>query len=89
MVVFVDDDTRWTRPSRFVGTSEVDDDGRYDVRGLPAGARYLAVAVEGASRAAAVRPEMLQELRPFAVPLRVEDGGAHELGLTAVPRPRP
>lgn len=89
VVVFVDDDTRWTRPSRFVGTSEVDDDGRYDVRGLPAGARYLAVAVEGASRAAAVRPEMLQELRPFAVPLRVEDGGTHELGLTAVPRPRP
>lgn len=89
VVVFVDDDSRWTRPSRFVGTSEVDDDGRYDVRGLPAGARYLAVAVEGASRAAAVRPEMLQELRPFAVPLRVDDGGTHELGLTAVPRPRP
>ncbi len=89
VVVFVDDDTRWTRPSRFVGTSEVDDDGRYDVRGLPAGARYLAVAVEGASRAAVVRPEMLQDLRPLATPLRVEDGGTHELGLTAVPRPRP
>lgn len=89
VVVFVDDDSRWTRPSRFVGTSEVDDDGRYDVRGLPAGARYLAVAVEGASRAAVVRPEMLQELRPLALPLRVEDGGTHELGLTAVPRPRP
>jgi hypothetical protein len=89
VVVFVDDDTRWTRPSRFVGTSEVDDDGRYDVRGLPSGARYLAVSVEGISRATVVRPEMLESLRPFATPLRVDDSGTHELGLTAVTRPRP
>lgn len=89
VVVFVDDDTRWTRPSRFVGTSEVDDDGRYDVRGLPSGGRYLAVAVEGASRATAVRPDMLESLRPLATPLRVDDGGTHELPLTAVARPRP
>lgn len=89
VVVFADDDTRWTRPSRFVGTSEVDDDGRFDVRGLPAGPRYMAVAVEGASRAVAVRPEMLESLRPLATPLRVDDGGVHEVGLTAVPRPRP
>lgn len=89
VVVFVDDDTRWTRPSRFVGTSEVDDDGRYDVRGLPSGARYLAVSVEGISRATVVRPEMLASLRPFATALSVDDGGTHELGLTAVARPRP
>lgn len=89
VVVFTDDDSRWTRPSRFVGTSEVEDDGRFDVRGLPAGPRYLAVAVEGASRAAAVRPEMLESLRALATPLRVDEGGVHEVGLTAVPRPRP
>ena len=89
VVVFVDDDTRWTRPSRFVGTSEVDDEGRYDVRGLPSGARYLAVSVEGISRATIVRPEMLESLRPLATPLRVDDGGTHEVALTAVPRPRP
>ncbi|MEZ5419679.1 MAG: carboxypeptidase regulatory-like domain-containing protein [Vicinamibacterales bacterium] len=89
VVVFADDDTRWTRPSRFVGTSEVGDDARFDVRGLPAGPRYLAVAVEGTSRAAASRPEVLSRLRPFATPLRVDDGGQHEVGLTAVPLPQP
>lgn len=89
VAVFVDDDSRWTRPSRFVGTSEVEADGRFDVRGLPAGSRYLAVAVEGASRAVVVRPEMLESLRAAATPLRVDDGGTHEIGLTAVPRPQP
>jgi len=89
VVVFVDDDSRWTRPSRFVGTAEVEADGRYDVRGLPAGPRYLAVAVEGAARAVLVRPEMLQAVRPLAIPLRIDAGGTHEVPLTAVPRPRP
>lgn len=89
VVVFADDDSRWTRPSRHVGTAEVEDDGRFDVRGLPAGPRYLAVAVEGAARAVLARPEMLQALRPFATPLRIDEGGTHELALTAVPRPRP
>jgi hypothetical protein len=89
VVVFADDDSRWTRPSRYVGASEVDDSGRFDVRGLPAGPRYLAVAVEGASRAVLARPEMLASLRSLATPLRVDDGGTHELALTAVVRPRP
>ena len=89
VVVFVDDDTRWTRPSRYVGAAEVEDDGRFDVRGLPAGARYLAVAVEGAARAVLARPEMLAALRPLATPLRIDDAGTHELALTAVARPRP
>ncbi len=89
VAVFVDDDSRWMRASRFVGTSEVELDGRFDVRGLPAGSRYLAVAVEGASRAVVVRPEMLESLRSLATPLRVDDGGTHEIGLTAVARPQP
>ena len=89
VVVFVDDDTRWTRPSRLVGASEVDEAGRYDVRGLPAGERYLAVAVEGAARAVLARPEMLAALRALATPLRIDEAGTHEVALTAVPRPRP
>ena len=89
VVVFVDDDTSWTRPSRLVGASEVDEAGRYDVRGLPAGERYLAVAVEGAARAVLARPEMLAALRALATPLRIDEGGTHEIALTAVPRPRP
>ncbi|MBP7776397.1 MAG: hypothetical protein KA371_04665 [Acidobacteria bacterium] len=34
VVVFADDDTRWIRGSRVVGTSEVDQSWRFDVRGL-------------------------------------------------------
>ena len=89
VVVFVDDDTMWGRPSRRIGASEVDEAGRFDVRGMAAGDRYLAIAVEGAARAVIARPEMLQALRPFATPLRIDEGGMHELALTAVARPRP
>ena len=89
VVVFVDDDTMWGRPSRRIGASEVDEAGRFDVRGMAAGDRYLALAVEGAARAVIARPEMLQALRPFATPLRIDEGGMHELALTAVARPRP
>ncbi|MCC6989698.1 MAG: hypothetical protein IT181_11905 [Acidobacteria bacterium] len=87
--MFTDDDTRWIRGSRWVGTSEVDQSGRFDVLGLPAGDRYLAVAVDGAARAVLVQPEMLQALRPFATPLRIDERGVHELALAAVARPRP
>jgi hypothetical protein len=89
VVVFPDDDTQWARGTRRVGTAEVEEDGRFDVRGLPAGDRYLAVAVEGAARAVLARPETLAAIRPFATPLGIDDGGTHELALTAVPRPRP
>ncbi|HUU35956.1 MAG TPA: carboxypeptidase regulatory-like domain-containing protein, partial [Vicinamibacterales bacterium] len=89
VVVFVDDDTRWTRPSRLVGAAEVDEAGRYDVRGLPPGERYLAAAVEGAARAVLARPEMLAALRAAATPLRIDEGGVYEVPLTARPRPQP
>ncbi len=89
VVVFVDDDSMWGRPSRRIGASEVDEAGRFDVRGMAGGESYLAIAVEGAARAVIARPEMLQALRPFATPLRIDEGGMHELALTAVSRPRP
>ena len=89
VIIFPDDDTRWLRGSRAIGTSEVDETGRFDVRGMPAGERYLAVAVDGASRSVLAQPEMLQALKPFATALRIDEGGMYELALTAVPRPRP
>jgi hypothetical protein len=89
VVVFADDDTRWTRPTRAVGTGEVDDSGRFEVRGLQPGDRYLAVAVEGVSRAVLARPEMLAAVRASALSLRVDEGGIYELALRAIPRPAP
>jgi hypothetical protein len=89
VVVFADDDTRWQRPTRVVGTGEVDDSGRFEVRGLPPGDRYLAVAVEGVSRAVLARPEMLAAVRASALAVRVDEGGSHELALRAIPRPTP
>jgi len=47
------------------------------------------VAVDGAARAVLTEPEMLQALRPFATPLRIDERRMHEVALTAIPRPRP
>lgn len=87
VVVFVDDERRWSRPARRIGTSELDDGGRFEVRGLPPGDRYLAVAVEGASRSAVARPEVLEALRALATPIVIDEDGSYELTLRAVPRP--
>ncbi|MGE0814120.1 MAG: collagen binding domain-containing protein [Vicinamibacterales bacterium] len=89
VVIFAADEARWDRPTRWVATSEVDETGRFDVRGLPPASRYLAAAVEGAGRVVLARPEVLAAIRPFATPLAIDEGGAHELSLTAMPRPRP
>lgn len=89
VVVFADDESAWTPPTRRVGTAEVEPDGSFDVRGLPPGDRYRVVAVEGTSRAVLARAEVLQSIRAFATPLQIEEGGIHALALTAIPRPRP
>lgn len=64
-------------------------DGRFRIRGLPADDRYLAVAVDGLELIDARTPAMLEALRSAATPLRIDDGGTHELSLRAVARPVP
>jgi hypothetical protein len=43
--VFADDPQRWTDGSRWVASARPDQSGRYQVRGLPAGA-YLVIALD-------------------------------------------
>jgi hypothetical protein len=45
VLVFADDPQRWTDGSRWVASARPDQSGRYQFRGLPAGA-YLAIALE-------------------------------------------
>ena len=65
IVVFPDDETRWTENSRFIRSARPDQQGRYRVRGL-AGARYLVATVDALDDGQLTDPDFLQSLRPAA-----------------------
>ena len=80
VVVFSETSERWAPPSRFVRTSRPDQEGRFQIRGLPSG-RYLAVAVEYLEQGAESDPEQLERLKQVATPLSLDEGETRQLEL--------
>jgi hypothetical protein len=80
VVVFSDDSDRWQPPTRFVRTSRPDQEGRFQVRGLPPG-RYLAVAVEYLEQGAESDLEQLDRLKQGATPVSLDEGDTRQLEL--------
>jgi hypothetical protein len=80
VVVFPEASDRWTPPSRFVRTGRPDQEGRFQIRGLPPG-RYLAVAVEYLEQGAESDPEQLERLKQSATPLSLDEGETRQLEL--------
>lgn len=89
VVVFAADEARWEMPTRWVRATPVSDAGTFEIRGLPPGDDYLAVAIENTAVADMLAPAALAGLRDVATRLRIERGGRHELALQAVPKPAP
>lgn len=65
LVVFPEDSRLWGGQSRFVRTARPNQDGVYDIKGLPP-ARYLAVAVESLENGTQNDPAVLEPLKPRA-----------------------
>jgi hypothetical protein len=80
VVVFVEDAERWGENSTFVRVARPDQQGRYEVRGLPAG-DYLAVAVEYVATGTWNDPEYLESLRRDAQRFTLAEGGVQALSL--------
>lgn len=89
VVVFPDDESRWQPASIGVRVAPVGADGRFSMRRLPPGDRYLVVAVERFAQADLWSPGTLAALKRAAVPLRVDEGSVVDLSLTAIPPPAP
>jgi hypothetical protein len=89
IVVFPDDPDRWTEPSRWVKAALPEEDGRFVIRGLPAGDRYLAVAVDGGPFPGVTTPATLEALRGAATAFDLQRGAVPELHLRSVPPPQP
>jgi hypothetical protein len=86
VVVFPEDSGRWGTWSRFTRTTAVDERGRFQVNGLPGGARYLAVAVDGMEEGEGDDPDFLNRMRDHAISFPLADGEERLLGLAVTRR---
>jgi len=80
VIVFSSDSGKWSEDSRFVRSARPDQQGQYQIKGLPAG-EYLAVAVDYVQEGMWNDPEFLETLRRYAQRLSLNDGDAKSLGL--------
>jgi hypothetical protein len=86
VVLFPEDESRWTPPSRFVRSGRPDQDGLFKIRGLPPDSRYLAVAVNYLEEGEGADPEFLDRMRTIATRFGLGEGETRALDLTLVER---
>jgi protocatechuate 3,4-dioxygenase beta subunit len=85
VVVFGADSERWFESSRFVRATRPDAEGRFEIRGLPAG-EYLAVALGYVEDGRWHDPEYLESIRHVGQRLLLGDGGSQTLSLRVLDR---
>jgi hypothetical protein len=86
VVVFAEDATKWTAPSRFVRTTRADADGRFEIRGLPPGERYLAAALDYLEDGEERDRQLLERLRSRATAVTLGDGEQRSIQLDLLGR---
>jgi hypothetical protein len=85
VIVFAEDATKWTS-SRFVRTARADADGRFQIRGLPAGERYLAAALDYLEDGEEQDRQLLERLRSRATAVTLGDGEQRSIQLPVTSR---
>ena len=83
MLVFASDASKWWEESRWIRAVRPDQQGRYEVRGLPAG-DYLAVALSYVEDGMWNDPEYLESIRRYAQKLTLNEGDSQSPALTLV-----
>jgi protocatechuate 3,4-dioxygenase beta subunit len=82
LVVFSDDSQKWSLPnSRFVAATRPDQEGRFQIKNLPAGG-YLAIAVDYLAQGEWNDPDVLERLKPKATSFSIDEGETKTLNLT-------
>jgi hypothetical protein len=85
VIVFADDPDRWAPMSRHVGSARPDQQGQFEVKGLPPG-NYLALAVDHLEEGQDRDPEFLQDMRPSGTSFALAEGERKTLALRIVRR---
>jgi protocatechuate 3,4-dioxygenase beta subunit len=86
VVVFPADEQKWIYQSRYIRAARPDQDGRFQVRGLPAYDDYVAIAVQGLEDGQAGDPEFLATIRDRGTKLSLKEGEAKTLDLRVASR---
>jgi len=74
LVVFPSDEKLWTYQSRFIKAARPDQDGKFQVTGLPGAEHYLAVALQGLEDGQAGDPEFLATIKDLGTRVDLGEG---------------
>jgi beta-lactamase regulating signal transducer with metallopeptidase domain len=86
IVLFPDDETRWTPSSRFLMEARSSQTGQFTLKDVAPGS-YLAVALQSLPFRAWVNPDTLALLQPIATKLQVTEGEQKVISIRASPTP--
>jgi hypothetical protein len=86
VIAFAQDSKRWTAGSRFIRTARTNQDGRYNLRGLPP-EDYFVVAIRDIEPGEWQDPEVLESLRDVAVRVSFTEGETKVQDLKTARRP--
>jgi hypothetical protein len=86
VVVFADDDTKWSYPSRFVRSVRASEKGTFQVTGLPSSAVYRAMAVDYLEDGEETDPEFLKRMRERATRFSLSEGERRTIDLRLIQR---
>jgi carboxypeptidase family protein len=86
VVIFPDDETKWTSPSRYLRTARPDQDGLFKIRSLPPDDGYLAIAVDYLEQGEGADPEFLATVKASATRFRLGAGESATVSLRLVQR---
>jgi hypothetical protein len=86
IVVFPQDESKWTYPSRYLRTVRSDDQGGFRIRGLPPHERYLAVAVDYLEDGEGSDPEFLERIKDRAASFSLGEAERKALDLRLIQR---
>jgi Carboxypeptidase regulatory-like domain len=83
VIVFADEAEKWSEDSRFVRSARPDQQGQYQIKGLPPG-EYLAVAMDYVQEGLWNDPEYLDSVRRYAQKFMLTDGASQAVALKLV-----
>ena len=83
IIVFANDADKWAEDSRFVRSARPDQEGKYQIRGLPPG-DYLAVAIDYVEEGMWNDPEYLDSVRRYGQRLKLGENGTQAVALKLV-----
>jgi hypothetical protein len=86
VVIFPDDESKWSYPSRFVRSVRADADGTFQVTGLPPSLDYRAVAVDYLEDGEETDPEFLKRMRDRAARFSLREGERRAIDLRLIQR---